>query len=410
MLADTLSTARERIIKPFPERQFIHRTGGQVNYFVLSTKAQLWLSGIGIAILLWSLVALFSLLWVQSPFYSSTQELRVQKEEFNRHLVDLDAQVSGAQELLTLQQSEFEKAAASFEQKHNTIVAMLTDGGIAKSNDHTDAPLYAQSDILMSPVAIDSIARQPRISLGKREAMQTGTILDASLVNLEQDQNKILSEGEVNIQSRIEKNRAILTATGIPFGNILKNAKNGVGGPFIGLGKNKKDKNKSDEISASFLPRLSHIQARAAEVKALDAAMLSVPLAFPIDAEHYLTSTYGIRKDPFTKRPTKHSGMDYASYRLAPIVATANGKISFVGRRSGYGRVVEIAHGHGFKTRYAHLDKTYVKRGQTVEKGEKIAGMGSTGRSTSTHLHYEVHFENRVQNPALFLKAGQYVQ
>ena len=105
-----------------------------------------------------------------------------------------------------------------------------------------------------------------------------------------------------------------------------------------------------------------------------------------------------------------HTGMDIASYRNAPIVATADGKISFAGRRPGYGRVVEIEHGYGFKTRYAHLDKTYVKRGQKIEKGEKIAGMGSTGRSTSTHLHYEVMFEKSTLNPEKFLKAGQYVQ
>jgi len=252
---------------------------------------------------------------------------------------------------------------------------------------------------------LDVVTRVARTDLDVLDSMQTGTVLDASFVNLELDQNRILIAGEDNILNRIEKNRAILSATGLSVETILKNGSGGVGGPLVST---------DDEVSqikpGDFLPRLNSIKARASEVDALDKALASVPMAYPIDAENYLTSAYGRRKDPFTKRMTMHTGMDIASYRLAPIVATASGKINFVGRRAGYGKTVEIDHGHGFITRYAHLAKTYVRRGQIVETGEKIAGMGSTGRSTSTHLHYEVYFEKRAYNPATFMKAGQYVQ
>lgn len=409
MLADTFTTLRERTLKTFPERQFIHRTGGQVNYFVLTTRAQLVLSSIVGIILLWCLFTIASIFWAASPLRSSNLELKVQKEEFNRHLIDLDAQVNDARELLGLQQKEFEKAAGNFEQKHNTIVTMLTQGKIAKNETELSSSIYAQSDILMSPLSLDVTKKQPRYALRALSPMQTGTVLDASLQTIELDQNKILIAGEEQIQRRIETSRAILAATGIPFASILRNGEAGVGGPFISLNDEEKPDIPSQEMGA-LIPRLESIKARASEVEALDKAMASVPLAHPIDAEHYLTSAYGRRKDPFTKRPTKHNGLDMASYRLAPIVSTADGKVSFVGRRAGYGRVVEIKHGYGFKTRYAHLAKTYVKRGQTVVTGEKIAGMGSSGRSTSTHLHYEIYFEKRAQDPALFIKAGKYVQ
>jgi len=405
MLAPSYANLRKRTLKAFPERQFIHRTGGQVNYFVLSTRAQVILASLVGAVLLWTLFTFATVLWGQSPLRSSSQELRVQKEQFDRHMVDLDAQVSDARELLGEQQRQFALASQSFEDKHNTIVTMLTQGGIARNEDELSPAKYAQSDVLMSPMLLDVVPRQPRTDLDLLDQMQTGTVLDASFVNLEQDQNRILVSGEAKIQNRIEKNRAILSATGLSVENILKNGSGGVGGPFVALGDDKA-KIKPGE----FLPRLSSIKARAAEVEALDKALASVPMAYPIDAENYLTSAYGRRKDPFTKRMTMHTGMDIASYRLAPIVATAGGKISFVGRRAGYGKVVEIEHGHGFITRYAHLSKTYVRRGQIVEIGEKIAGMGSTGRSTSTHLHYEVYFEKRAYNPATFMKAGQYVQ
>ncbi len=399
---------RERILKTFPERQFIHRTGGQVNYFILSTRAQIVMAISGSLLALWVLFTFITVLWGQNPLRSSAKELMVQKAQYERYLVDIEAQEKDARTLLIKQQEQFELAAKHFEDKHNTIVTMITQGGIAPSAEGLNPAKYASSEILMSPMVGDVMPRQARVKFGQQINIATGTIIDASLVNLELDQNKILHRGERNIQDKIEKNRAVLRATGLPLEAILKNGTGGMGGPLIEISA--KNPAINTVATSAFLPRLDSIKARVTEVEALEAALKSVPLAHPIDAENYLTSAYGRRKDPFTKRPTMHSGMDMASYRLAPIVATADAKVKFVGWRAGYGRVVELDHGHGFITRYAHLAKTYVKRGQKVEKGEKIAGMGSSGRSTSTHLHYEIIFENRTYNPKKFMKAGQYVQ
>ena len=95
---------------------------------------------------------------------------------------------------------------------------------------------------------------------------------------------------------------------------------------------------------------------------------------------------------------------------MTPIKATAPGVVAFVGQRTGYGNVVEIDHGQGFKTRYAHLAGADVAVGEKVKAGDVIAKMGSTGRSTGPHLHYEVWRNGRVQDPSRFLKAGDYVQ
>jgi murein DD-endopeptidase MepM/ murein hydrolase activator NlpD len=105
-----------------------------------------------------------------------------------------------------------------------------------------------------------------------------------------------------------------------------------------------------------------------------------------------------------------HSGLDFGAYHLAPITAAAPGQVTFVGWKGGYGRVVEIDHGHGFKTRYAHLQRATVQQGDTVAFGERVGQMGSTGRSTGDHLHYEVWFRGKVYDPTDFLKAGNYVQ
>jgi len=404
MITPAFSDIRERVMKKFPERQFIHRTGGQVNYFVLSPRAQVIMASLASLVALWCLLTLVSVIWGQNPLRSSTKELRVQKEQFDRHLIDLDAQVIDARELLGAQQAEFELAAENFENKHNTIVSMITQGGIAQNTDVLALNSYASSDVLMSPVVRDAVKRQPRSEFGSLDKLQTGTSLDQRLANVENDQNSILVRGEAEMQDTIELNRAILASTGLNVDDILKNGPGGVGGPLIEIGD-------TDALKpGTFMPRLNSIKARAVEVEALNKAIAAVPLAEPIDAENYLTSAFGRRKDPFNKRPTMHSGMDIASYKSAPIVATAPGKVTFVGKNGGYGRTIIIDHGYGFKTRYAHLEKTFVKRGQVVELGEKIAGMGSSGRSTSTHLHYEILFEKRAYNPAKFMKAGQYVQ
>ena len=102
--------------------------------------------------------------------------------------------------------------------------------------------------------------------------------------------------------------------------------------------------------------------------------------------------------------------MDFAASVGTPIHAAGPGVIAFTGSRNGYGNVVEIDHGGGFKTRYAHLSAITVAPGQRVAVGQRIGGMGSTGRSTGSHLHYEVWVNGRAQNPDRFLRAGTYVQ
>ena len=102
--------------------------------------------------------------------------------------------------------------------------------------------------------------------------------------------------------------------------------------------------------------------------------------------------------------------MDFGGGLMTPIVSTGPGFVSFAGTRSVYGNTVDVDHGHGLKTRYAHLNQIGVRSGQKVATGDRLGGMGTTGRSTGVHLHYEVWMNGRVQNPDRFLKAGQHVQ
>jgi murein DD-endopeptidase MepM/ murein hydrolase activator NlpD len=121
----------------------------------------------------------------------------------------------------------------------------------------------------------------------------------------------------------------------------------------------------------------------------------------------WISSHFGKRADPFTGYSAFHKGMDFAGRTGADIISVAAGVVTFSGQRSGFGRVVDINHGNGYVTRYAHLERTLVKVGDTIQKGQKVALMGSTGRSTGPHLHFEV-LKNGVQvNPLKFIGAAK---
>jgi len=117
----------------------------------------------------------------------------------------------------------------------------------------------------------------------------------------------------------------------------------------------------------------------------------------------YLSSSYGVRNDPFTGRPAVHKGVDFAGKEGDPILATAGGIVTWAGERFGYGLMVEIEHADGFRTRYAHAKRVDTEIGQLVKKGEQIATLGNTGRSTGPHVHYEVLKNGQQIDPMIFV-------
>jgi murein DD-endopeptidase MepM/ murein hydrolase activator NlpD len=121
--------------------------------------------------------------------------------------------------------------------------------------------------------------------------------------------------------------------------------------------------------------------------------------AFEKPCRGRLTSRYGYRRDPFTGKRAFHTGVDLANRVGTKVLAAREGKVSFVGGRSGYGNVVIIMHSFGYRTVYAHLSDAIVTRGQRVQRGQTIGHIGNTGRSTGPHLHFEVWLKNRLIDP-----------
>lgn len=140
----------------------------------------------------------------------------------------------------------------------------------------------------------------------------------------------------------------------------------------------------------------------------LEQGTIAIPSSMPVKGTA-LTSKYGVRSDPFKGRAAMHAGVDLAGPLGTPIYATADGYVERSNWVGGYGNLVELNHGKGIQTRYGHLSKALVEPGQRVKRGDLIALMGSTGRSTGSHLHYEVRIDGKAVNPVPFMQSNEYL-
>ncbi|MFZ2506854.1 MAG: M23 family metallopeptidase [Steroidobacteraceae bacterium] len=158
-----------------------------------------------------------------------------------------------------------------------------------------------------------------------------------------------------------------------------------------------------DSVDAAIDDRGRQLTALQNLILTRELARQIVPGGRPVESGH-ISSLYGQRTDPFDGRSAFHSGLDFAGTAGTRVLAVADGIVSHAGADGGYGRLIEVTHGNGYVTRYAHNAKLLVKPGQTVKRGDPIALMGSSGRSTGTHLHFEVLRDGRPVNPLTFVR------
>lgn len=176
---------------------------------------------------------------------------------------------------------------------------------------------------------------------------------------------------------------------------LSRQTQEAMGGPFEALigGKSAID------------PRFERLGLSLSRMAVLERALAGIPQVVPATVQN-ITSGFGYRRDPFNGRGAMHAGIDFKGAVGSPIFAAAEGRVTFAGRKSGYGQAIEITHGNGMLTRYAHLSRIGVTVGQEVAAGATIGGLGSTGRSTGPHLHFEVRINDRAVNPRPFLEAA----
>ncbi len=224
-------------------------------------------------------------------------------------------------------------------------------------------------------------------------------LVNRSLDRIEGAEAKALAAVDRVAQRSASRDAAIVAETGLDPAKLSPPPKQGgVGGPYI-----------SAEIDSNALAAdqgLTRVMRDVATAERLKALLSFVPLRMPLAGEPSLTSSFGYRVDPFLGRLALHPGVDLAEAYGADIHAAATGRVVHAGPAGGYGIMVEIDHGNGLATRYAHMSEALVDEGQEVSKGAVLGKLGSTGRSTGPHLHYEVRVDGQPVDPERYLRAG----
>jgi murein DD-endopeptidase MepM/ murein hydrolase activator NlpD len=223
--------------------------------------------------------------------------------------------------------------------------------------------------------------------------------LQSSLDQVENRQLATLNSVEDSMESRMRRMRGVFSDLGLDMAQLeAATPRVGMGGPFIPV--------KLPADAGPFERQLYRVSITRAQVDRLNRTLALVPYRKPVIGEVEFTSGFGIRLDPFLGRPAMHTGLDFRAAMGDPVRATANGKVASAGWAGGYGRMVEIDHGNGLSTRYGHLSEIDVKVGDPIKIGQVIGAVGSTGRSTGPHLHYETRIDGEAVDPQKFLRAG----
>jgi murein DD-endopeptidase MepM/ murein hydrolase activator NlpD len=236
-------------------------------------------------------------------------------------------------------------------------------------------------------------------------AANTGIL--APFAALEQKQLALVDKAAATAETRIKDAEALIGRLGLNPGRFMAQSfarsaagftRTGLGGPFV----------PATDGAAGADPKFAELFVNWQRVEQLEDAMASLPSFVPARS-YTVTSSYGFRYDPFHGRGAQHAGLDMAGAHGEPIYAAATGRVVRAERYGAYGNTVDIDHGRGILTRYAHLSAINVSVGDRVEMGEHIAAMGSTGRSTGTHLHYEVRIDGQPVNPRPFIESSRYL-
>jgi len=346
----------------FVPREIILRASGQVSYIRLSTRTQK-LGAAALCVAVW---------WAA---FATTS-----------HLVSM----------VTLAAKD--RAIAGHQSAYQDLESDLTQA-------------LADQARLEAQIAGLSLSLGREIETGGELAQQRETLerrvdgLRQRLVSLREAHEGVIKRFRELAMTRADTIESVIAVTGLDAQRLLASVEEsgvGTGGPLIPLG----EASAGLESNAGLAVSLAGLNDQWGRLFALQEVRRILPLAAPL-GQFWISSAYGDRKDPFTGEKSHHAGLDMVAPLGTSIRASAPGRVVFVGKRGGFGRTIEIDHGHGITTRFAHLSKILVAHGQQVERGQKIATLGNSGRSTGPHLHYEIRSWDQTLNPIKFMEAGR---
>lgn len=321
--------------------------------------------------------------------------------------------------MLTGQSGEIAAKSAELARMQARLVAMKSDSSAMKGVVADRAAAIEKRQAFLAALLL------PNHDLTKLAAMlpRSGDVATASDLlaapaaamiepfrKLESEQLAFVDKATTAADARLRDTQSLIRRLGLDPDRLMASsafdaapsgfggsAIGGMGGPYIPV-----------HAPGDAEPRFKGLFLSWKKLQSLEAALTVIPSYVPVKSYSY-SSGFGVRYDPFTGMSAMHAGLDMAGSMGEPIYAAAAGTVTTAGRAGAYGNCVEIGHGKGLATRYGHLSAILVHPGEVVKQGEVIARMGSTGRSTGTHLHFEVRIDGRAVNPRPYLDASEYV-
>jgi len=364
-----------RLRRLFPDREFFMRSEGQVRFIRISGKLQLRAAALG---------AVLAAGWLGTMATVAISSLIAGWHHSD--LLNREAKVATAESRVAAYRANLGKVADDL-QRRQAFIAKMAEAHLG------DLPTDARAGETVSNSTGEVGKTVDKVSAAVPEA--------APLARIEARQ-LVFVEGLTRLADRRSAAaEAAMRKLGLNPARMLSalDDERAMGGPLERL---------STSADGSLDPRFRRLGLSLARMDALQRGLDSIPQALPASFQ-YISSGFGYRTDPIEGGAAFHPGLDFKGPLGAPIYAAARGTVSFVGQKSGYGNCVEVDHGNGLVTRYAHMAGFRTRIGTPVRAGDLIGAIGSTGRSTGPHLHFEVRINDQPVNPRPFLEVAPHV-
>ncbi|MBV9062162.1 MAG: peptidoglycan DD-metalloendopeptidase family protein [Alphaproteobacteria bacterium] len=454
----------------FPERQIYIRSDGRVQFFTFSAPLQATLAGLSLLFLGWFAFASVNVIFKDHIITAKNHRYQAMQANYENRIAELQSSYDDLNGALVAAQDNFRSTLNQVVLKQQAIARLISPSteaasplnGVAAALLSQPASLpraqnagTADDSLILSPgqsslgsaegnselnMLPQTVAPQPTTgSPPTRASFLEGTFqtlagaagalfrrkvhpkpiseavlhnpsiralaqLSAQAEQLNSSETPLLRTADVQVRSRIASAENVMQRAGLSPNNMIPR---GIGGPSMAASDVRIEGIEDPAFTSAYLGASAHGK----ELAALVEALKQVPLTTPVHGSGFqLTSDFGARVDPFTHRVGFHPGLDFAGPWGSAVAATAPGRVVFAGQRGGYGNMVEIDHGYGIHTRYGHLSSILVSVGAKVSKGSPVGKLGSTGRSTGPHVHYEVWLASALRDPSRFIEAGRHVQ
>ncbi len=357
---------KNRVAGWFVDREFFMRSHGQVRFLRISAKLQRRVA---------SVLALIVGVWLVITLGMAINQVSISFERMA--LVKKEARIQSAAERVAKYSSSIDDVTKDLKKRQEMLESTTQKyfGKIAPGDTGANG-------------AVDAVTKKVSAAIPQAAGLAQ---IEARQIRFAEQLTKLANLRATRAADEIRK-------FGLnPEQMAGREARSAMGGPFIPFF--------GDDTSKIGDPRFDRMADALERMNAMEQALASVPTSMPA-AIMLMSSGFGYRHDPFTGAGAMHSGLDFKGPIGTAILAAASGQVTYAGVMSGYGNCIEVTHANGLVTRYAHLSAFTVSLGQNVKRGVQIARMGSTGRSTGSHLHFEVRLNGQAINPLNFLEAN----